>query len=594
MTQKEALTILKTGANVFLTGEPGAGKTHTINEYVSYLRAHNIEPAITASTGIAATHIGGLTIHSWSGIGIKPKLTKYDLDKIATSEYVVKRVGRAKVLIIDEVSMLSPDTLSMVDQVCREIRQNSEAFGGIQVVFVGDFFQLPPITKNIKNIVEEKKSNQKEIQWDENYDDPFSDLPTAKKSEGRFAYNADAWVRARPVVCYLSEQYRQDDNTFLGVLSAIRKNSFDKNHMEHILKRKVSYVESESHYPKLFSHNVDVDRVNMEMLAKIEGPEQNFQMHSEGNTVLVSILTKGCLSPESLILKIGAHIMCTKNNPQSGYVNGTQGVITGFERATGYPIIRTNDNKIITIEPKDWVVEENGKVKASITQVPLRLAWAITVHKSQGMSMDKAVMDLSEVFEYGQGYVALSRVRNLAGLHILGWNDRAFLVHPEVLEEDENLHNLSDGARESFSKLTKDEINEMHTNFILACGGEVKEQNIKNRKYGLKEKKPKKIDTKEVTHSLWNEGKDIYEIADARRLSHKTIWGHVEELVEEGKITHPALSRIITPNITKILPEVNKAFQKLGVEKLTPVFEHFKGKYSYDDIRIVRMLINNL
>ena len=255
------------------------------------------------------------------------------------------------------------------------------------------------------------------------------------------------------------------------------------------------------------------------------------------------------------------------------------------------------ENKIITIEPKDWVVEENGKTKASITQIPLRLAWAITVHKSQGMSMDKAVMDLSEVFEYGQGYVALSRVRNLNGLHILGWNDRAFLVHPEVLEEDENLHMQSEGARDSFSKLTKEEINEMHTNFILACGGEVKESNIRGRSKPHSAKATKgrgKVDTKEVTHALWNEGKDIYEIADARGLSHKTIWGHVEELVEEGKITHPALSRIITPQITKILPEVNKAFQKLGVEKLTPVFEYFGGKYSYDDIRIVRMLINNL
>jgi ATP-dependent DNA helicase PIF1 len=586
MTQKEALTILKTGANVFLTGEPGAGKTHTINEYVEYLRSHAIEPAITASTGIAATHIGGLTIHSWSGIGIKSNLTKYDLDKIASSEYIVRRVSKTKVLIIDEVSMLSPNTLSMVDAVCREIKQSSEAFGGMQVIFVGDFFQLPPITRNEEAMMKKKAENaQQEIQWDEDMKDGI------ESSTGRFAYNSPAWVRARPIVCYLSEQYRQDDSTFLGVLSAIRKNNFDKNHMAHIEKRKVSYADSQKHYPKLFSHNVDVDRVNMEMLGKIDAPEQNFQMRSEGNTILVSILTKGCLSPEMLTLKVGAHVMCTKNNQTAGYVNGTQGIVTSFERGNGYPIIRTNDNKIITIEPKDWTVEENGKVKASITQVPLRLAWAITVHKSQGMSMDKAVMDLSEVFEYGQGYVALSRVRNLKGLHVLGWNDRAFQVHPEVLEEDESLRALSAGARESFSKLSRSEVEEMHTNFILACGGELKESSIVNRKSGTK---PKKIDTKEVTLALWNEGKDVYEIADVRGLSAKTIWGHVEELVGERKITHPALKRIITPAITKMLPEVSKTFKKLDTDKLSPVFEHFAGKYSYDDIRIVRMLINNL
>ena len=147
MTQEQALNILKTGANVFLTGEPGAGKTHTINTFVDYLRTCDIEPAVTASTGIAATHIGGMTIHSWSGIGIKTKLDKYDLDKIASSEYIVKRINRTKVLIIDEVSMLSANTLDMVDMVCREIKQNAEAFGGIQIVLVGDFFQLPPIIK---------------------------------------------------------------------------------------------------------------------------------------------------------------------------------------------------------------------------------------------------------------------------------------------------------------------------------------------------------------------------------------------------------------------------------------------------------------
>ncbi|MDB5254206.1 MAG: ATPase, partial [Parcubacteria group bacterium] len=132
MTQNEALDILKTGANIFLTGEPGSGKTHTVNEYISWLREHGIEPAITASTGIAATHIGGYTIHSWSGIGIKPYLTEYDLDQMATNERLVKRVGAATTLIIDEVSMLSSETLTMVDAACKALRGSSEPFGGMQ------------------------------------------------------------------------------------------------------------------------------------------------------------------------------------------------------------------------------------------------------------------------------------------------------------------------------------------------------------------------------------------------------------------------------------------------------------------------------
>ena len=181
MLQSQALAILKTGANVFLTGEPGSGKTHVINEYVAYLRSHEIEPAITASTGIAATHIGGFTIHSWCGIGIKKKLEKPDLEKIASSGYITKRVSRAKTLIIDEISMLLPETLAMVDAVCRKIKRNAAPFGGLQIVLVGDFFQLPPIIHPIKN-----------------FDDKKSVLPYAliKKDSGRFAYDSPAWLSA--------------------------------------------------------------------------------------------------------------------------------------------------------------------------------------------------------------------------------------------------------------------------------------------------------------------------------------------------------------------------------------------------------------
>src|SRR3990167_6443726 len=131
MTQSQALSILKTGVNVFLTGEPGSGKTHTINQYARYLREHGIEPAITASTGIAASHLGGMTIHSWCGIGIKERLSKSDLDAISGNDYIIKRVGMAKVLIIDEVSMLPPGTMNMVEAVCRAVRKNTQAFGGL-------------------------------------------------------------------------------------------------------------------------------------------------------------------------------------------------------------------------------------------------------------------------------------------------------------------------------------------------------------------------------------------------------------------------------------------------------------------------------
>jgi ATP-dependent DNA helicase PIF1 len=461
VTQEQTLNILKTGANVFLTGEPGAGKTHTINTFVDYLRSCGIEPAVTASTGIAATHIGGMTIHSWSGIGIKTKLDKYDLDKIASSEYIVKRINRTKILIIDELSMLSSTTLDMVDMVCREIKQNSEAFGGIQIVLVGDFFQLPPI---IKKDFTQKKQNS---------------LTSLNESSKIFACDSGAWERARPIICYLTEQHRQDDKDFLTMLSGIRANKFSEKNLEYLNSRQIEHEDMPENITKLFSHNFNVDKVNDGELLKIEDEAKSFTMTSSGNDKLVEVLKKGCLSPENLELKIGAVVMCTKNNQKEHFVNGTLGTVISFDEFSGYPIIKTRNGYSVTLAPMDWVVEENGKIRAQITQIPLRLAWAITVHKSQGMSLDAAVMDLSQVFEYGQGYVALSRVRRLSGLYLLGINEQALKVHPEILKKDAEFKKRSEESVKVFGELSESELKKMHENFIVACGGKIKKEKTK-------------------------------------------------------------------------------------------------------------------
>lgn len=449
MTQSQALAILKTGANVFLTGEPGSGKTHAINEYAEFLRARGVEPAITASTGIAATHLGGMTIHSWSGVGIKTSLNRYELDNIASSEYIVKRVRRAQVLIIDEVSMLLAETLSMIDAICREIKQTPEPFGGLQIILVGDFFQLPPVVKA------ERENRPQTTLMEE---------PLA-----RFAYDSPAWKRAKVIVCYLTEQYRQDDHNFLSILSAIRRNVFNNNHLRHLETRKIERQAAPANAPKIFSHNLDVDRVNDEILAKLSGKPRVFAMSTQGQGGLVAALKRGCLSPETLCLKVGAAVMFTKNNLKEGFVNGTLGAVEGFDKQDSCPIIKTRGGQRIKVESMDWTVEENGRIRARITQLPLRLAWAITVHKSQGISLDEAVMDLSQVFEFGQGYVALSRVRRLSGLHLLGWNERAFQVHPEVLAKDEMFRAASSEAEIAFAQISASELEKMHRDFLTAC-----------------------------------------------------------------------------------------------------------------------------
>lgn len=443
MTQAQALDILKTGANVFLTGEPGAGKTHTINEYVTYLRDRKVEVAITASTGIAATHIGGMTIHSWSGVGIKNSLSKYEIDAIATRDYIYKRVKKARVLIIDEVSMLGANMLTMVESICRTIKQEEAPFGGMQVILVGDFFQLPPVVR------------QDEI----------------KPGVGLFAYESPAWQAANLLTCYLTEQHRQDDMNFLDVLSAIRRDAVSAEHTQHLEARKITSAEFPKGVPKLFSHNADVDRVNSEILAKLPVEEKKFAMNSSGPATMVAALQKGCLSPDTLCLKVGAAVMFTKNNPQKKFVNGTLGTVESFKPYTNYPVVKTRAGKLIEVEPMDWSVEENGRIKASVSQVPLRLAWAITVHKSQGISLDEAVMDLSQVFEFGQGYVALSRVRRLSGLHLLGWNEKAWQVHPQILAQDEAFRLSSQDAEVAFGGMPPKELTTIHRNFITVSGG---------------------------------------------------------------------------------------------------------------------------
>jgi len=442
MKQEQALQILKTGANVFLTGEPGSGKTHTINIYISWLRERGIEPAITASTGIAATHVGGMTIHAWSGIGIKRDLSDWDLEALLEREPLVRRVRLAHVLIIDEVSMLDAHTLTMVDRAVRTLRGNERPFGGLQVIFVGDFFQLPPV--------------------------PPRD-PERSREGSKFAFESSAWEEANPLHCYLNEQHRQEDGVFLELLGALRAGKLTAAHKQ-VLRARAEYPEEGDLSTRLYPHNADVDRINDEALSKIDGHAKVFAMRSEGGKALVESLKRGCLSPETLTLKDGAAVMFTRNNFEHGYVNGTLGTVTGFSEG-GFPLVRTREGAMIEASPEEWRIDDRARTLAKIVQIPLRLAWAITVHKSQGMSLESAVMDLSAAFEYGQGYVALSRVRSLAGLYLSGFNERALAVHPQILKQDGQFRGASLSARDAFEAIDSGELQLLHKTFVQKSGG---------------------------------------------------------------------------------------------------------------------------
>lgn len=464
MTQEEALSILKLGVNVFLTGEPGSGKTHAINRYIKWLRERGVEPAVTASTGIAATHVGGMTIHSWSGIGIKKRVTEWDIEHIASREKTARRIIEAKVLILDEVSMLDADTLESVDRVLRTLRQpvlsESKPFGGLQVVFVGDFFQLPPVSRG---------------------------------ETARFAFVSEAWREANPVVCYLSEQHRQEDGVFLDLLNAVRRNAVEGRH--HTLLRGRMQTERKAKATRLHTHNADADKVNDESLGKIEGKSHVFHMTTRGARTLVEALKQNCLSPETLTLKIGASVMFTHNNFEEGYVNGTLGEVVDFAM-NGAPIVKTRSGRRIEVGLSEWSIVDGAKILAQVKQVPLRLAWAITIHKSQGMSLDAAVIDLSNAFEFGQGYVALSRVRSLEGLFLEGFNERALLLHPEVARQDAVFRGKSAAAQKRITTISKEERETLEKNFLRTINAhdprpiKAKEPPAKGKLAAIREKFP--------------------------------------------------------------------------------------------------------
>ena len=418
MDQSQALKILKSGQNIFLTGSAGTGKTFLLNEFIEYLKKEKIKVSVTASTGIAATHLDGITIHSWSGMGIESKLSDKQVKSLLRKEELRKRIKEAEILIIDEISMLDASRLDLLDKICKAAKEPFLSFGGLQIIMCGDFFQLPPVNAGRKEGVE-------------------------------FAYDSSAWEQADIKVCYLNKKHRQqNDLEFVNILDSIRENEAGADIMNKLKARLNKQASCSIKPTKLYTHNLDVDAINSFELSKIQEKEKIFHMSSDGPEKIVASLKKNCLAPEELKLKVGAVVMFVKNNFRRGYVNGTLGEVIGFNE-DDLPIIKTRSGNEIVAEQTSWEIEKGGQVVARISQIPLRLAWAITVHKSQGMSLDAAEIDLSKSFERGMGYVALSRVRQLDGIKLMGINQMALRVNEQIVKKDKEFKELS-GKIEGF------------------------------------------------------------------------------------------------------------------------------------------------
>ena len=444
MRQTDALRILNAGANVFLTGAPGAGKTYVLNQFVKQARQRGASVAVTASTGIAATHLNGQTIHSWSGVGVAQVMTDTLLKQIKTRRG--KRIRATDILVIDEISMMHAWLFDMVDQACRAVRRSPEPFGGLQVVMSGDLFQLPPVS-NTRRDRELVAPPPELVAMRERY-------AKAGRNPNGFVTESLIWPELNPVVCYLTEQHRQDTGQLLDVLTDIRQGTVTDTDRQALDTRIGVEPAGDDVAISLYPNNRQADALNDSKLAQINEPEHRFEAESSGQVSLIKRLKSTMLAPEMLSLKVGAAVMALRNDTNQQYVNGSLGTGVDFVSTTEgeYPMVDFENGHTVIMQPAAWEMMDGETVLASVKQVPLRCAWAITIHKSQGMTLDRARMDLRRTFAPGMGYVALSRVESMDGLYLDGINERAFLVSPEAVRLDGILRERSQMAERELAE----------------------------------------------------------------------------------------------------------------------------------------------
>lgn len=571
--QNTTLDILKTGNNVFITGSAGTGKTYLLHQYMFYLKARKIIPTVVAPTGIAASHLQGQTIHSYFSLGIRSEIDEQYIDSLLEKKYLQTRFSKLKVLIVDEISMVSPEMFSAMDRILRAFKKNNFPFGGIQTILSGDFFQLPPISK----------------------------MPTEK----RFAWQSPSWKELGLKTCYLQEKFRQDDNVLISILDEIRSGSVSSLSIDVLNARYHKELDNGFTPTKLYTHNMDVDRINSEELAKITQPSHSFKYKSEGSAKNIEKIFKSSLVLEEISLKKDAVVMFIKNNSELGYVNGTTGVVVSFDEENGLPLVKTSDGSLIKVALEDWSMEnESGNVVAKVSQIPLKLAWAITIHKSQGMTLDSAEIDLSKTFEVGQGYVALSRIKNIEGLRLMGLNDKALTVDPLILHIDDRIKGASVKASEEISALAPEHLQELFDSYILSIDGLLESAKIEQEEKVLRsEKKIVKnsaTPTHKQTEELLESSGSLDELATKRAISKGTIIKHLSVLKEQNPelnlekfLPDAKTYELVKSAVDEVKKRDNKDdFSEDGNIRLKPIFELLDSAVSYDEIGIVQIHCN--
>lgn len=401
LQQKHALrALMMTKDNLFLTGSAGTGKSFVIKMYREINKLSNLQIPLVASTGVASILINGVTFNSFFGLGIMHGGIAPTVAKASQSYNVCERIAYCDTIIVDEISMLSAETITAANLICQKVKNNKKFFGGIRMIFVGDFFQLGPFSSDDK----------KPIPW---------------------AFLSDTWRKGNIKTIELTEIMRTKETDFLNILAKVRVGNIDES-VEKFLKSKIFKGNLDDFDgPRLFSTNKQVDDYNINKLNAINEPPCTYETQYVGEPHAINKLKDYLIINEKITLKKGALVMMRVNNFQDGYVNGTVGKVISC--STDTISIKTTDNRTIRVKKHIFeLLNGDGDVIAKARNFPLTLAWAVTIHKSQGATFDKAIISLENLWLHGQAYTALSRLSSASNLYITGYNKNSFIVDKAV------------------------------------------------------------------------------------------------------------------------------------------------------------------
>jgi ATP-dependent DNA helicase PIF1 len=389
------------GSNIFITGPGGCGKTFLIKYIVKHARQNNKKVSVCAMTGCAAylLNCGATTLHKWTQLGLANRSFNDNIRFIYNNLNRRTSWAATKLLIIDEVSMMSKYMFDLIDAIGKKVHNNNKPFGGIQIILSGDFYQLPPIQSHI-------------------------DISTKD-----FCFQSDNWNKSFDYQIHLKKVFRQDNDTFIKILQQIRKGKISTKSID-ILEKRIKYIEDKNIQPiiltPLKNTATNINNLNLSKL-KTEKYHYNYSIINNCKYKMIQkhidskikhILNSRNIT-SNLIIKVGSQVMCTVNiNVEQGIINGSVGIIK--EIRNNYPVIEFNNGVIYHMTNHIWMNEDNT---IGISQLPLQLAWAVTIHKSQGSTLEYAQMDLgSDIFSDGQIYVALSRVKSLDNLYLIDFD----------------------------------------------------------------------------------------------------------------------------------------------------------------------------